>query len=118
MTSFLEGPLAQQLFAGMNNRVYDVTLVQVDDAGNTTDIKGRGFVDNYSDFARFGGMADKGDAKVVILQKSLPPFTLPKRRDRVKARRANDPVEREYTVVEVDQDPAQATWELQARPWS
>jgi hypothetical protein len=72
---------------------------------------GKGFVEDYSDFARASGIPAT-DRKVVLLAKSLLASgaeLTPKRGDRVTAEG------RTYDVIEVGRDPAGATWELQAR---
>lgn len=72
---------------------------------------GKGFTEDYGDFARSSGIPAT-DRKVIILAKSLLAGGVelaPKRGDRVVAEG------RTYDVIEVKRDPAGATWEIQAR---
>lgn len=116
MTSFLLGDLAKQIHAGMKDAVaYGLTLVVVADDGSTTSVSGRGWLEEYSDFARFQGMVERGDRKVMILQQSMP-TSRPRRRDRVTMLEGPD-AGATFTIEDVDQDPAGALWELQGQPW-
>ncbi len=73
---------------------------------------GKGFVKDYSDFARASGIPAT-DRKIVVLAKSLLDGSgtevAPMRGDLVTVRG------RTYDIIDVKRDPAGATWELQAR---
>ena len=73
---------------------------------------GKGFVEDYDDFARASGIPAT-DRKIVILANSLldggGAEMAPARGDRVAAEG------RTYDIIEARRDPAGVTWELRAR---
>lgn len=71
-----------------------------------TPVAGKGVITDFSDFARAQGIPAT-DRSILIIQGSLA--ATPKRGDRVTI------LGQTYDIINVKQDPGEATWELQAR---
>jgi hypothetical protein len=118
VVSFLEGSLAEEIYQGFKEELYAVTLHTItrtrDSFGefttSETDVSGIGFIDDYKEDYKARAQIPSGDMKGMILQKSMT-GTRPKKDDRFTARGEK------FTIIEVMQDPAQATWEMQLRPF-
>lgn len=120
MASFLEGSLAQTLYDAMKDTVaYDILFVPVtetdDGTGGYTKVDGatvtaKGFIEDYKEFHRVQAKIPVGDRKVWLFQRGPMVGSRPAINDKVTVRGET------FLVVAVAQEPAQALWELQARP--
>lgn len=122
MSSLLEGELAKEADESLSDELYDVTLIR---EGSNYDVEsgrsdqstetytGKGFVDEYEQKLVADEVVQENDSKVLLVQNTftdadgnkVKPFT----GDSIQARRET------YEVVNVQQDPAQATWTVQGR---
>lgn len=118
MASFLEGSLAQEIYDGLKDDLYSIVLHTVSRTRDSfgefttaeTDVSGTGFVDDYTEDYKAQAQIPSGDMRGYILQRSMV-GTRPKKDDRFTARGEK------FIVIEVGQDPAQALWDLQLRPF-
>lgn len=86
-------------------------------AGRDDEIACKAMVETYSD-ARISAGIPVADRKIIVLAASLRTGITPKNGDRIRVAALGQkvvPSDRLWTVVNVDRDPAGATWELQAR---
>lgn len=119
MTSPLEGSLATAIYNGMKGLFLDATLSHdsvapgsppgddFDLAFTTTTHACKAIVELYSEMTRASGYASLSDRRIIILNQSLAVIPVPN--DRITIRNAT------YTILEVDADPALATWTCKAR---
>ncbi len=120
MTSPLEGSLATAIYNGMKNLFIDATLVKdtftagspvADDFDPhppiATNYSCKAIVETYSEQTRPVGFASLSDRRIIILTPSLSVTPLPN--DRITIRGST------FTILEVDADPALATWTCRAR---
>lgn len=118
MGDLLDTGIAATVHSALKDFLLDVTFIKVtkvsDGSGGFTETTAshscKGMIDTYSDFYRVQGMVPHGDQKLLILQNSLS--VTPELEDRATIRGQT------FKVVGVAKDPADATWELQARPWA
>lgn len=120
MTSPLEGSIAAAIYSGMKGLFLDATLVR-DVQGSASPAAAdydphpftqasypcKAIAEIYSETTQAAGYATQSDRKVIILTNSLS--VTPKPGDRVTIR------SRTYTVLEVNADPALATWTCKAK---
>lgn len=119
MASFLEGSLQRAIAQGFKGRLLKGTLTRSSGSGldefgdvvpgNSTTYTFEGFVDQFSAFVRAQAGIPDTDAKITIIAGSLKPFVNPRQDDHLTLRGDT------YNVVRlINQDPALATFELQA----
>lgn len=111
--------IAGKINKALGNLVFDLTLhkqaagTRTALTGGTnpvdTDHSGKGFVSDYRDTQVDGTIVQRGDRKTIILGASLPTGVVPVAGDRVTI----EGVER--TIINVERDPAGATYVLQSR---
>lgn len=108
----LRAEIGEALYEIMLPAVLHKAVVTYDDAGapvkSFTDHACLGFVDSYAAVLRYSGALPDEAVKIVVLQASLA--VEPTKDDEITIRATR------YKVGRIDQDPAQATWELQGVP--
>ena len=121
MPDIFKADIAGEIYMGFKGLVFDITLTKVAPGTRTpgtltggtnpveTDYTGRGFTDDYEDYQIDGTIIQRGDRKVVIFGASLPSGIIPTPNDKTTA----ESVER--VIVNVERDPAGATYLCQVR---
>jgi hypothetical protein len=120
MSSPLENEIAEAIYDGMKDLFLDATLVHDTlpagspayddfDPGLPIPISYpcKAIVEVYSEYTRAVGFASQSDRRVIILNKSLAVTPLPNDRITIGGKT--------YTILEVDADPALATWTCKSR---
>lgn len=116
MASPLEGSIRRTIGKAMRSIFHTVTVIRSTPGGGPpwdpgepvlVEYPGKGFIDDYSDFALTNSNIQSGDRKVVVLADSLE--ITPETSDLVRVRGQT------FSVLNVATDPAEATWTLQAR---
>lgn len=128
MRSPLQGPIADQITNALIDKLYDITYVQVTesfdpDTGETTVTRNeytcKGFRDEFGKAVISNGLAKQTDAKFLILQQTLTDDSSnkiePDGNDEIKHKGTTYSIINGDTDFGVTQDPASATWEVQAR---
>lgn len=127
-TSPLQGPIADTVKTELYGTLYDVTFVKVSETYDpqkgqttttTTDYTCRGFIGEFGKNVVSDGLAKQTDAKFVILQETLTDNNgnkiEPSGEDQIKHDSTTYSVIQESGSFGIQQDPASATWEIQAR---
>lgn len=116
----LDGDLKDIIGDALDFVMIDLTLIKVtpgtynpvtdSDASTTANIGCRGMVDRFTDYERGNsqGLIEANDRKILVLAKSLNGST-PTTRDRITAEGTT------YQIINIDRDPASATFTIQAR---
>jgi hypothetical protein len=120
MTSPLEDEIANAIYDGMVDLFLDATLIHdtITAGSPAADVfdprpptansySCKAIVETYSELTKAMGFASLSDRKILVLTKSLSITPVPN--DRVTIRGQT------FTVLQVDADPAKATWELRCR---
>lgn len=111
-----DGSLAEAIADGMREAIFYAVTLHKRGAGYdangvpngiTRDVPLSGFVDTYSAYRRQESGIPDTDAKIMILQHGAS--AAPAQGDEITALGCR------YEIMRVGQDPAAATWELQAR---
>ncbi|MDF1599719.1 hypothetical protein PZ895_08005 [Mesorhizobium sp. YIM 152430] len=119
--SLLEGELANIIGDALVSAdiPYDVTIIRLTSGESDpstpwipgeptlTEYTGKGFVDSYSVFERAASSIETGDIKIVLVANTFS--IVPNPADEIRARGVI------YNVIDVQPDPARATYAVQAR---
>jgi hypothetical protein len=127
-TSPLKGDIADQVTDGLLDVMYDVTFVEVSESydpstgettSTTTEHTCQGFRDEFGKGVISDGLAKQTDAKFVLLQQTLTDSSgnqiEPDGNDEIKHNATTYSIINDDTSFGVQQDPAGAIWEIQAR---
>ena len=115
--ALLDGGLKQVIGSALGGFLLDCTLhifATVDDGmGGLNEVEtgtfaAKGVVEQYSEFYRASLGIPETDSKIIMLQNGVD--AEPTIRDQVTIRGTR------WAIVSIDQDPAQASWNFQARP--
>ena len=129
MASPLQGQIADQVTSGLNDVLYDVTFVQVNESFDPTmgqstvtrnEITCRGFRDQFGKAVVSDGLAKQTDFKYLILQQTLTDSNgdqiEPDGDDEIKTDDGQTlSIINDSTSFGVQQDPAGSIWEIQCR---
>lgn len=128
MSSPLQGPIADQITNGLIDQLYDVKFVQVTEdydpeTGETNVTRNeytcKGFRDEFGKGVISNGLAKQTDAKFLILQQTLTDDSSnqiePDGNDEIKDQGTTYSIINDGNSFGIQQDPAGATWEVQAR---
>lgn len=122
MSSPLQGEIAEDVSDALSELLYDVTLIR--ETSNydvstgrsnqsTETYTGKGFVDEYEQKLIAEGVVQENDRKILLLQETFTDadgnMVKPFPGDSIEARGET------LEVINVQQDPAQATWTVQGR---
>lgn len=120
MTLKLPVDIGRAVLSGLGGYMIPITLLQTVAGERTPDAltAGRnttttttlfkGMVEEYSRYSVENSFVQRGDRKILLLASSAPGVT-PKPGDRIVAEGVT------YVVIDIKRDPADATWQLQAR---
>jgi hypothetical protein len=119
-SSPLEDEIADLIYGGLADIFLDATLIHdtLTPGSPTADVfdprpptansySCKAIVETYSELTKAMGFASLSDRKIMVLTKSLSITPTPN--DRITIRGQT------FTILEVDADPAKATWELKCR---
>ncbi len=121
MPDIFRADIAGEIYKGFKGQVFDVVLTKVVPGVRTpgsltagtnpveTGYTGEGFVDDYKEYQIDGTIIQRGDRKVVIFGASLPSGVIPEVNDKNTAEGLV------RTIVNVERDPAGATYLCQSR---
>jgi hypothetical protein len=113
--------IAAEINRGLGPGLLDATLTVVTGAARTagsltggtnpttTSHTAKGFLDDYKDFQIDGTIVQRGDRMVVLLGASIDPAAVPTAGDRVTIEGES------FNIVNVERDPAAATYTMQVR---